>query len=400
MVLKIKNKTNLFLLFFVLVFFVVLFGGGRFSKAMSDGSYFLDGTFSTTSGVSTDGQFMVVPFQANLWVSSDLTGCDINHLNLCLTEIDCTAVGAYWYNNQCNANRRGNSTYFFPVSPVVYDNAFYFSAGGKALSGMGTIINPYSTNFTVVDFSFDSDAMFVALSERADFSGSIWQPILNTKKVTWQFSSPAVRVLYVKFRTILGGESGVYKFYFNLNFSQNDIVVENNNNQTTNPLTVDLISKYLFSKFLSIGSNGEEVRQLQLKLKELGYYTYSSITGYYGSFTAEAVKKFQAARGISPVGYVGPATRAALNGEQSSLTISNSAGASYLFKNFLSLGSSGEETRQLQLKLKELGYFTYSSITGYYGSFTAEAVKKFQAAQGISPVGYVGPATRAALNSK
>jgi len=400
MLLKIKSKKTRGVLFFVLMFFVGLLGWGQFGKAMSDGSYSLDGTFSVTNGVSTDGQFVIVPFQANLWVSSDLTGCDSNHLNLCLVENDCTAVGAYWYNDQCNAHRRGNSTYFFPVSPLVYNDTFHFSVGGQALSGGGTVISPYFSNSASIDFSFDSNAMFISLSELEDFMGSIWQPIPDNRKVNWHFTSPAVKILYVKFRTILGGESGVYKFYFNLNFSQDDIVVESSNNQMVNNLENGSVLMYLFSKFLSIGSSGEEVRQLQLKLKELGYFTYSAITGYYGSFTADAVRRFQTSMGISPVGYVGSATRAALNGEKSSLLLSRGVGAVYLFKNFLSIGTRGEEVRQLQLKLKELGYFTYSAITGYYGSFTADAVKRFQTSMGISPVGYVGPATRAALNSK
>ncbi|MCB9803176.1 peptidoglycan-binding protein [Candidatus Nomurabacteria bacterium] len=71
----------------------------------------------------------------------------------------------------------------------------------------------------------------------------------------------------------------------------------------------------------------------------------------------------------------------------------------YTFKNFLSLGSISEEVRALQTKLKSLGYFTYPSITGYYGPVTATAVKAFQKANKISPLGYVGPQTRAALNS-
>lgn len=70
---------------------------------------------------------------------------------------------------------------------------------------------------------------------------------------------------------------------------------------------------YVFTKLLTVGSTGEEVRQLQLALKSLGYFTYPSVTGYFGSLTRDAVLSFQKAKGISPVGFVGPATRAALN---------------------------------------------------------------------------------------
>ncbi len=68
-----------------------------------------------------------------------------------------------------------------------------------------------------------------------------------------------------------------------------------------------------FRSFLTVGSTGAEVRLLQEKLKAAGYYTYPSITGRYGAATRDAVVRFQRARGIDPVGYVGPATRAALN---------------------------------------------------------------------------------------
>ncbi len=68
------------------------------------------------------------------------------------------------------------------------------------------------------------------------------------------------------------------------------------------------------------------------------------------------------------------------------------------FTHFLTLGSVGTEVRELQTLLKNLGYFTYPAITGYYGSVTKEAVKKFQIKYGIEPVGYVGPKTRLKLN--
>ncbi len=74
----------------------------------------------------------------------------------------------------------------------------------------------------------------------------------------------------------------------------------------------------------------------------------------------------------------------------------------YTFKSFLTIGSKGEEVKQLQLKLTELGYFNYSGgATGYFGSITKQAVSKFQQANistiGSAP-GFVGPGTRSVLN--
>jgi len=70
---------------------------------------------------------------------------------------------------------------------------------------------------------------------------------------------------------------------------------------------------YVFTQYLAIGSRGREVSELQKILKDLGYFTYPSITDYFGPLTKEAVMAFQRAKAISPVGVVGPQTRAALN---------------------------------------------------------------------------------------
>lgn len=73
-------------------------------------------------------------------------------------------------------------------------------------------------------------------------------------------------------------------------------------------------SRYIFSRYLYLGDSGEEVRQLQIKLKSLGYYTYPAITGYYGPLTKTAVIKFQQAKGLSHYpGWIGPGTREVLN---------------------------------------------------------------------------------------
>ncbi len=63
----------------------------------------------------------------------------------------------------------------------------------------------------------------------------------------------------------------------------------------------------------------------------------------------------------------------------------------------LKKGSSGSEVKIVQETLKELGYFTYSKATGYYGSITASAVKKFQRDHGLAPDGVVGKYTRSVL---
>lgn len=59
------------------------------------------------------------------------------------------------------------------------------------------------------------------------------------------------------------------------------------------------------------GSTGQTVTQIQQKLKNLGYYSYS-IDGVYGSRTVTAVKKFQRAKGLTVDGICGTNTLKAL----------------------------------------------------------------------------------------
>ena len=54
-----------------------------------------------------------------------------------------------------------------------------------------------------------------------------------------------------------------------------------------------------------LGSRGNEVRQVQTKLKSLGYYT-GKVDGIYGTGTQSAVKKFQKNCGITVDGIAGP----------------------------------------------------------------------------------------------
>ena len=64
------------------------------------------------------------------------------------------------------------------------------------------------------------------------------------------------------------------------------------------------------------GSSGEEVKQIQRKLKDWGYYK-GNVDGVFGSQTFDAVKAFQRNNGLTVDGIVGSQTLAAL-GIQSS----------------------------------------------------------------------------------
>ena len=79
---------------------------------------------------------------------------------------------------------------------------------------------------------------------------------------------------------------------------------------------VEALSKY--------GSRGDEVRQIQTKLKRWGYYN-GNVDGIYGSQTLEAVKYFQRKNGLTVDGIAGSATLKAMGISNSSNSSSSSS---------------------------------------------------------------------------
>jgi peptidoglycan hydrolase-like protein with peptidoglycan-binding domain len=75
-----------------------------------------------------------------------------------------------------------------------------------------------------------------------------------------------------------------------------------------NPSAVERVAS---SSGLRYGDRGEEVRTLQIRLGQLGYY-YGENDGIYGVNTQDAVARFQVNSGISPDGIAGAQTLAAL----------------------------------------------------------------------------------------
>jgi len=77
---------------------------------------------------------------------------------------------------------------------------------------------------------------------------------------------------------------------------------------------VTIASAAAFNANLTVGSTGTDVTALQSTLIAAGYSIPAGATGYFGSQTKAAVKLYQAAHGVPNTGFVGPLTRAALNG--------------------------------------------------------------------------------------
>ncbi|MGL4873999.1 MAG: peptidoglycan-binding domain-containing protein, partial [Clostridium sp.] len=133
---------------------------------------------------------------------------------------------------------------------------------------------------------------------------------------------------------------------------------------------------------------GEDVKAVQNKLNALGYNA-GTADGYYGNGTADAVRRFQSAKGLSADGEVGPSTWNAL------FNSSTTPGYSRILKVTNPL-MYGEDVKAVQNKLNALGY-NAGTADGYYGNGTADAVRRFQSAKGLSADGEVGPSTWNAL---
>jgi peptidoglycan hydrolase-like protein with peptidoglycan-binding domain len=89
---------------------------------------------------------------------------------------------------------------------------------------------------------------------------------------------------------------------------------------TASPLTASALT---LTHTLTWGATGSDVSAVQQFLQRRGYYSYSSITGYYGSHTWQAVAAFQDDFHLDPVGYTGPKTRALIAELTASTTAPN-----------------------------------------------------------------------------
>jgi hypothetical protein len=78
--------------------------------------------------------------------------------------------------------------------------------------------------------------------------------------------------------------------------------------------TVAMAASYVFANNLTVGSRGDAVTALQNDLIAAGHNIAAGATGYFGSQTKAAVQAYQTENGIPSTGFVGPLTRAALNG--------------------------------------------------------------------------------------
>lgn len=161
---------------------------------------------------------------------------------------------------------------------------------------------------------------------------------------------------------------------------------------------------------LTHGATGEDVKALQEKMVELGYYS-GNITGSYLEGTEAAVKIFQGENSMEITGTADVKTQEKLF----SLSIrptptptpvptpspiptpSPTPGPYQPFPGTLKKGSAGSNVPKVQQRLMDLGFFTFYKTTNNYQDKTVQAVKDFQKHNGLEVTGVVNEDTWNAL---
>ena len=218
-----------------------------------------------------------------------------------------------------------------------------------------------------------------------------------------------------------------------------------------------------FTRDLSVGSVGSEVRALQEFLNQRGFIVSSDGPGspgqeseYFGEKTRQALIRYQQVNGITPAsGYFGPITRAYVQNDRETYPLTAEQRAIQMldegvpereegenteaeevrssvevaeseedediriyfgapqqetptFTRDLFIGETGEEVRALQKLLNSLGFIVSDTGPGspgqeseYFGEKTRQALIRYQQANGITPAnGYFGPITRAHIRGE
>jgi len=171
--------------------------------------------------------------------------------------------------------------------------------------------------------------------------------------------------------------------------------INDNNPQPPKPNTVKTKTTSSNSQLLQLGDQGEKVKILQQRLRVAGFYS-SQATGVFNPITEEAVKRFQQAYKLDVDGIVGPATTSKL--PPVGVSGKETPAIQTVNTDNLSTGNSGKAVRLLQQHLIQAGYLN-GTADGYFGSQTADAVSRFQAANYLTASGIAGPTTRAKLYS-
>ena len=159
----------------------------------------------------------------------------------------------------------------------------------------------------------------------------------------------------------------------------------------------------IYGMSLSYGDKGELVKQLQTRLKSLGYYE-GEITGTFGRATQNALEAFQRKMGIVEDGV-------ASTDVQTILYSASARSANEIItptpvptatltppSDTVRMGDRGDDVKLVQARLYTLGYYD-GKIDGKFGSGTYQAVMTFQECNFLKADGICGSETIGVLFS-
>ena len=138
----------------------------------------------------------------------------------------------------------------------------------------------------------------------------------------------------------------------------------------------------LTARTLQYGDEGDDVLEIQMRLQDLRYYT-GNLSGRYREGTRAAVTSFQADFDLEETGIADALTQSVL--------------FSALYRP-LRYGSEGDDVKELQTRLMELGYYK-GKISGNYLEGTQSGIRRFQEVNGLTVNGEADPETQEALFS-
>lgn len=145
-------------------------------------------------------------------------------------------------------------------------------------------------------------------------------------------------------------------------------------------------TNYLNGRILQKGDNDELILTVQSVLMDLGYMDSDEPTDYFGNQTHDALVSFQRHNDLVPDGMLGEETYAVLMSPDAK---------EYVMQE----GDEGDDVKEVQDRLYELGYLDKGSRTSVFGEKTAAAVRSFQSANKLKVDGKVGAKTLNALYS-
>jgi peptidoglycan hydrolase-like protein with peptidoglycan-binding domain len=145
---------------------------------------------------------------------------------------------------------------------------------------------------------------------------------------------------------------------------------------------------------LTVGSNGQPVKDLQRALMQAGLTLRGGADGVFGNMTRATLMQFQQSQGREQTGIVSDADAAALALGSSATPqgVSNPVG-------FAVFGERGDRVKAVQQSLIAAGISFAGGADGVFGAATAGAIMSFQRREGLPATGKLDQATADRLGS-